>query len=263
VSYTRGRDLSGSLKGAGGINLYGFVGNTPVTYIDPEGRLHLVVIGGVAILVGWGIIEALEALRCLDQKAEINAGQTAEAWYRYDPYGRTMAQSGNLVNANVYRFSSKELHAKSGMYYYGYRFYEPHLQRWINRDPIGEAGGINLYGFVGNTPVNYIDPEGEKVLIPILIIGGGAYWAYLKLCRAFDKAKERGDEDRDIMEDGDWYNPQLQDRGHAIAAAGAEALGIAGDFPGLIGNGLSEGIWPVTRAGEISKPIVGGFENGL
>jgi RHS repeat-associated protein len=62
------------------------------------------------------------------------------ASYRYDPYGNTLAQSGALANANTYRFSSKELHAGSGLYYYGYRFYDPSLQRWINRDPIGEPG---------------------------------------------------------------------------------------------------------------------------
>ncbi len=42
----------------------------------------------------------------------------------------------------------------------GLRFYDPSLQRWINQDPIGEAGGINLYGFVGNDPVNRVDPWG-------------------------------------------------------------------------------------------------------
>ena len=49
----------------------------------------------------------------------------------------------------------------------GFRFYDPSLQRWINQDPIGEAGGINLYGFVGNDPVNNIDPLGlESFIFP-------------------------------------------------------------------------------------------------
>lgn len=50
---------------------------------------------------------------------------------------------------------------------YGYRFYSPGLGRWINRDPIRESGGLNLYGFVGNDSVNNSDAYG-------LYIGEGA-----------------------------------------------------------------------------------------
>ena len=43
--------------------------------------------------------------------------------------------------------------------YWG-RMYDPNLQRWIQRDPIGEQGGINLYQFVNDDPLDYIDPFG-------------------------------------------------------------------------------------------------------
>jgi hypothetical protein len=39
-------------------------------------------------------------------------------------------------------------------------FYDPSAQRWINRDPIGEDGGSNLYGFVANDGVNRWDTLG-------------------------------------------------------------------------------------------------------
>ena len=66
----------------------------------------------------------------------LNSAQSRVAEYVYDPYGNTISSAGTLATANVYRFSSKEVNADSGLYYYGYRFYDPHLQRWLNRDPV-------------------------------------------------------------------------------------------------------------------------------
>jgi RHS repeat-associated protein len=88
--------------------------------------------------------------------------QTVAAKYLYDPYGNTLSLYGSLADANVYRFSSKEWNINAGIYYYLYRFYDPNLQRWLNRDPIGERGGENLYGFLFNDDVNAIDIYGLK-----------------------------------------------------------------------------------------------------
>jgi RHS repeat-associated protein len=82
------------------------------------------------------------------------------ARYMYDPFGRLLAKWGILADANVYRFSSKEWDENAGLYHYPYRFYDPNMQRWLNRDPLGQAGGANLYGFVYNSPVNLFDPFG-------------------------------------------------------------------------------------------------------
>jgi len=98
--------------------------------------------------------------------AMVNAQQIVVAKYIYDPFGNTLSKSGPLADANTHRFSSKDYQANSRLYHYGYRFYDPNLQRWLNRDPIGEAGGINLYDFVRNDPVIYFDHLGLQARKP-------------------------------------------------------------------------------------------------
>src|SRR5262249_53771860 len=95
----------------------------------------------------------------------INSGQVAVAKYEYDPFGNTLALIGPLAEANLYRFSSKEFHPKSGLTYYLFRYYEPSLQRWLNTDPNQEDDGLNLYGFVRNDPVDNVDPAGLQVIV--------------------------------------------------------------------------------------------------
>src|SRR6266545_6312322 len=77
-----------------------------------------------------------------------------------DPFGNTLASSGTLADVNTYRFSSQEYHQNSGLLLYLRRAYDPNIQRWLNRDPIEERGGLNLYGFVGNDSLNRFDPFG-------------------------------------------------------------------------------------------------------
>lgn len=51
-------------------------------------------------------------------------------------------------------------HARTGFAAAWARFYDPATTRWLSRDPIGENGGINLYGYVSNNPINAVDPYG-------------------------------------------------------------------------------------------------------
>jgi RHS repeat-associated protein len=144
VSYTRGTDLSGSFQGAGGLG--GLLARsqfqaTAPQLVSPHAYYHC---------DGNGNITAL-----------INSLQLLVAKYEYDPYGNITSLSGPLADANVYRFSSKEFDKHFGLIYYLYRFYDPYLQRWLNRDPVEEFGGINLYGFVANNPINDFDPWGQ------------------------------------------------------------------------------------------------------
>jgi len=88
-----------------------------------------------------------------------NAGE-ASATYEYDPFGNALGATGHAAARNPFRFSTTYQDPVTGFSYYGYRFYDPGHGRWLNRDPIAEAGGLNLYGFVGNDPVNAVDVLG-------------------------------------------------------------------------------------------------------
>ena len=77
--------------------------------------------------------------------------------YEYDPYGNVISAYGDMADGNPYRFSTKYYDVEAGLYYYGYRYYLAELGRWMNRDPIGERSGYNLYRFVLNNGVNAID----------------------------------------------------------------------------------------------------------
>ncbi|PZR79854.1 MAG: hypothetical protein DLM52_00460, partial [Chthoniobacterales bacterium] len=81
----------------------------------------------------------------------------------YDPWGRFTA----VLNTTKPEFNYTGLyrHAKSGLLFATYRAYDPDLGRWLSRDPIGERGGINLYGYVANNPANAIDPLGLDAVV--------------------------------------------------------------------------------------------------
>ncbi len=156
VTYTRGTDLSGSLDGAGGIGgllSRGAHAGSPNYQLSTSAHYHADGNGNVTMLVASG-------------------SPNIKGYYKFDPFGRTLAGGGSLASANAMRFSSKPVMGSSGLYYYGYRFYEPAIQRWVNRDPIHEVGFLtrgqrkhgfraqseaNVYHFVDNKPTVNLD----------------------------------------------------------------------------------------------------------
>ncbi|MDE1482746.1 RHS repeat-associated core domain-containing protein [Xenorhabdus bovienii] len=86
------------------------------------------------------------------------AGQiiTQEEYY---PYGGTAiwaARNQTEANYKTIRYSGKERDA-TGLYYYGHRYYQPWLGRWLSADPAGTVDGLNLYRMVRNNPITYTD----------------------------------------------------------------------------------------------------------
>ncbi|MFD2257697.1 RHS repeat-associated core domain-containing protein [Luteolibacter algae] len=95
-------------------------------------------------------------------------GTTVEARYDYTPWGQVTRTSGTGVESD-FLYTGHLHHAPSDLHLTLYRAYDPATGRWLSRDPIGEAGGLNLYGYVGNNPANYYDPHG----LFLKEIGGG------------------------------------------------------------------------------------------
>ena len=92
----------------------------------------------------------------LDSEAHIISQES------YYPFGGTSCWAGrDAIEAQykIVRYSGKERDA-TGLYYYGFRYYAPWLQRWINPDPAGSVDGLNLFRFVRNSPLRYYDREG-------------------------------------------------------------------------------------------------------
>ncbi|HYC70588.1 MAG TPA: RHS repeat-associated core domain-containing protein [Opitutaceae bacterium] len=126
-----GPDLSGTFAGAGGVGGLLMVRQSGVAYnpaYDQAGNIH----------------------------AMLNGTQISAA-YEYDAFGNTLRESGTYAASNPFRFATKYTDIETGLVQYNTRYYSPSLGRFINRDTIGEAGGLNLYAYVSNRVPNAYD----------------------------------------------------------------------------------------------------------
>ena len=86
--------------------------------------------------------------------------------YTYDAYGEVEIEDAQGVAiaqsaiGNAYLFSSRRYDSDTGLYYYRNRMYSPSLGRFLQRDPMWYEDGLNLYAYVGNNSVMYVDPMG-------------------------------------------------------------------------------------------------------
>lgn len=154
-SYQWGLDVTGAIHGSGGV-------------------------GGLLQIVDHALSKRLYP--CYDANGNVTAlvnGATGsvEAKYEYGPFGQTVSITGTYT-ANPFRFSTKFTDEETGLLYYGHRFYSPTQGRFINRDPIEESGGIKLYGFCLNDPVNLWDVLGMDPPDAGIPLDGPARWAY-------------------------------------------------------------------------------------
>ena len=144
----------------------------------------------------------------------------------YSPYGKLLQSQG--VQANI-AYAGLYHHKESGLYLATYRGYNPFTARWLNRDPIEENGGLNLYEYVGGNPIDSIDPLGLKPpkdippnVNPTKNISEASSMSYRQWYNA-------------VRNKGKWdykqQDPKYQNFGNYNFGLTSRAVGIPGDIP--------------------------------
>jgi RHS repeat-associated protein len=134
-----GLDLSGSVQGAGGVG-----GLLEVN--DAASGVHFAAFDGNGNVAG--LVKGADG--------------TVSAQYEFGPFGEVIRATGPVAKANPFRFSTKYQDDETDLVCYLYRYYSPSTGRWLSRDPIGERGGRDLYAFVRNDPISFVDPFGKR-----------------------------------------------------------------------------------------------------
>ena len=137
IDYVWGKDISDLRNGAAGIG--------GLLYLKRNGAIYVPYADAYGNILGYW-----------------DANGNLVASYTYNVFGKMIAQEGPMADAIALRYSTKYWDVESGLYYYGYRYYNPLMQIWLSSDPLFESGGLNLYQYCRNQPTFLVDELGLK-----------------------------------------------------------------------------------------------------
>jgi len=95
----------------------------------------------------------------------------------YSPFGTITHREGTTDTPYLYAGQFGIQQEANGLLYMRARYYSPELQRFINGDPARFDGGLNWYAYANNSPLMYVDPDGEVPILAAVLVGmlvGGA-----------------------------------------------------------------------------------------
>ena len=169
-----------------------------------------------------------------------NTGSVAKA-YAYDAYGNILESPGTVNQP--YTYTGRELDSETGLYYYRARYYDAETGRFLQKDPIGLRGGINIYRYASNNPTLWRDPVG-------LYDFGNTFDA---ISNVFS-----------VAGDGEYYGAAIGGGIGAVAGAPAGPPGVIGGavlgsvVGGLIGFGFDERCAGILNCNEVI-PLAGDY----
>ena len=145
-------------------------------YIYCQGRLLAMVSNGRTYFYH---ADTCGHILCLtDEQGNISAS------YAYDPFGNALEETGSVAHSQPFTYCGLYgvTREGGGLYFMKRRYYDAMTGRFIQKDPIGIIGGLNVYTYAGNNPVTYMDPEGLMGPVAAVAVAGVILVSYGGAC---------------------------------------------------------------------------------
>jgi RHS repeat-associated protein len=162
------RIFSAASGGTVGYTRFVYAGDHVAYETDEAGTIGRTYLWGVGTdhLVGVREANGTQYVAVTDKLGSVRAlvRRSDGVWtgsLRYDPYGALIDSAGSVLGLR-YRWTGREWDAETGFYFHRARYYDPGAKRFVSEDPIGYAGGENLYAYAGGAVLETRDPSGLR-----------------------------------------------------------------------------------------------------